>query len=453
MGIALGSINTGLPKNIVEQIIAADKVPLKKMEQKKVTITKKQNLVLDLIKSTRNIKNILSKNLKIEDLRELSVEFNKDLVHVEVDKNKATTGSYRFKILKMAEQSSVMTGGFSDPEHSSVGVGFIQYTLPSGELFETYIDSDHSSLRDVARLINSDPQRGMTAQVVNDGLGGDAPWRILFSLNSTGDEQNAIFPDFYFLDGDEDFFIEFTKEASDAKIMLNGFELEVPGNQIDNLIPGLTLNLKKADPEEEFSIQIKENTQAATEKLSVLVENLNKILKFIKIQNDRENHLNRKNSLKGDLVLRSIKNKITGAIFKPIQTEFGSLTVSSLGIEVQRDGSIKFDPDTFQTQVSQRRRRSSQILSGHMNVDGELLSSGFLHNLNSNLKDLIQRPYGILFNRKTALQSNIDQIDRKIIQKENFIKQKEDHLKNKFAKLEGTIAKIKSQGQGLARLG
>ena len=81
-----------------------------------------------------------------------------------------------------------------------------------------------------------------------------------------GDEQNPNWPYLYFVDGDEDLFLEFERNAKDAKLKFNGFEIETPNNKVENLIPGAVINLKKAIPGEEFSIKITEDTQKITDK-------------------------------------------------------------------------------------------------------------------------------------------------------------------------------------------
>jgi flagellar hook-associated protein 2 len=62
-------------------------------------------------------------------------------------------------------------------------------------------------------------------------------------------------------------------------------------------------------------------------------------------------------------------------------------------------------------------------------------------------------PEGVLQNRKKTFQSNIDQIDRKIADKQRSLDQKEQSLKDKFSRLESTISRFKNQASGLASLG
>lgn len=62
MGIAFGSINSGLPKDIVQQIVEAEKIPLKQMEVRKEKIEDKKALVGQLMSLVENLRGEVLKN-------------------------------------------------------------------------------------------------------------------------------------------------------------------------------------------------------------------------------------------------------------------------------------------------------------------------------------------------------------------------------------------------------
>ena len=448
MGISFGSINTGLPKDIVQQIINAEKIPIQNMEARKEKVTAKQDLVKKLIQLVEDVRGTLAKNANARSLREFKVNTNDDLVKVEVDKNVTDPGNYQVEVVQLAQKSSAMTSGFADKDKSYVGVGYIRYNLPNGESREIYVDSNHSSLSDIAKLINADAGNGMRANVVNDGSESDTPWRLIISLDQTGDGQRAEFPYFYFVDGEDDFYIEFERKAQDAKIKLDGFEIEVPENKVKDLIPGVTLDLKKAKPGEEFSINISENSEAITDKVSELVQKINGVLAFIKEQNSLDEKTDTSKTLGGDIVLTTLESRIRGAVFRDVMTDFGPKRFGDLGVTFQRDGSLTLDTQKFNAVAAKDYKLVSQILRGRFSLEGGKIQ-GFMDYLDDAINQVLLIPNGMLHGRKNSLQSEINQIDRQIHDKQRMITQKENNLKQKFARLEGTIAKIKSSSAGL----
>lgn len=448
MGIAFGSISTGLPKDIVKQLMAAEQVPVQNMEKQKSKISDKKGLVDQLLKLVEDIRGNLATNANARALRELKVDTNNEMIAVTTDKSRAVPGNYQLEVTSLAQKSSAMSTGFEDKDESYVGVGFIQYSMPNGENKNIYVDSDNASLSGVAKLINKDSSLGVTANVINDGSGSDTPWRLVLSLNKTGDDSAADFPYFYFVDGDQDFQLEFQREAHNAKIKLDGFEIEAPENKLKDMIPGVTIDLKKAKPGEEFSVNISEDIDAVGVKVSDLVTKLNAVLKFVKDQNTIDDKTDTSRTLGGDIMLQSLEGRIHSAVFKDIMTDTGLHRVGELGLSFNRAGTLEFDQKKFQALIGANYNLASQILTGTFSAEG-VKTEGFMDNLNATVGTALRMPDGLIQSRKKSLQSNIEQIDRRISQKQKYLEEKEKSLKDKFSRLEGTISKIKSQGAGV----
>jgi flagellar hook-associated protein 2 len=452
LGISFGSINTGLPKDIVKQIVAAEKIPLQKMEARKEKIKNKKKLVQELIDMMKNVKTNLNNNASARSLRELKVDTNSDLVDVAFDKNKVNPGNYRFEVVRLAQKSSAVSSGFSSKDDTYTGVGFIQYFMPNGDSREIYIDENNATLQGIANLINKDADNGLNATVIDDGSGSETPWRLLLSLNGTGDNERAEFPYFYFVDGEEDFYIDEERPAQDAIVKIDGFEVEVPGNKVDELIPGVTLDLKKAQPGEEFSINIADDGEAVSAKITDFVDIVNEVLKFINEQNRLDENSDTASTLGGDLLLQNLESRIRSVVFKDIKTNSGFKRIGDLGIVFNRSGLLEVDQQKFDSVVAKSYSLVSEILVGTTLADGTY-SKGLIGNFSDVVDGALRYPNGILTTRSKGIQSNIDQIDRRIQQRQRLIDQKERTLKDKFARLESTISRIKGQGAGIAALG
>jgi flagellar hook-associated protein 2 len=452
LGIAFGSINSGLPKDIVQQIVEAEKIPLKQMEVRKEKIEDKKALVGQLMSLVENLRGEVLKNKGQRSLRELAVNTGeqKDIT-VTADKNLAEPGKYQLEVVQLAQKSSAISSGVEDKDKTYVGVGYLTAILPNGDEKEIYIDEENATLSGIAKLINQDTELGIRANVVNDGKDGDEPWRLIMSLSETGDENKAEFPYLYLVDGEVDLVIEQERKAKDAIVKLDGFEIEVPSNRVTDLIPGVTIDLKKAKPGEEINIEITEDIQKVGGKVSSLIENINNILKFIKEQNTLSEKSDTSRTLGGDLTLTQIESRIRSAIFTPIMTEKGPMRIGDLGVNFQRSGLLEFDQSKFEAVLSKDYKMISQALTGTYSKE-KGKTNGFIDLLDETAKSLLTHPNGILTTRKGGLQTQINQIDRQIANRQRMIGQKEEILKAKFARLEETMSKIRGQGAGLAGL-
>ena len=450
MAIALGSLNTGLPKDIVQQIIAAEKIPVQNMEARKEQFQDKLELLDKLMGLVGELRAELAEKQLRKSFIELKADFPQDLVNVSVDQNVAQSMSHQLEVIQLARQSSVVSSGFKHPEESYLGVGFFSYQLADGREREIYVDSEHGTPRGVAELINGDAQNNMMAQVINDGKGGDSPWRIIISFMDTGVDNSISFPNFYFVDGEEDFFLASERDAQNAKVKIGGFEIESEGNKLADVIPGVTIELKRADPENEFTINISDDTQKTTEKISSFVDKINDILGFITDQNAINAESDTTRTLGGDITLSNLERKFRSVIFMFYETHEGQRRIGDLGITFQRSGQLQLDLEKFEAMLNKSPQMVNRILHGV--IENGVQHQGFIHDVIGISEGVLRFPDGMLTSRKKGIQSRIKQIDSNIERKQRLLEQKEKDLKNKFARLEGTISRIKSQEAGLQSL-
>jgi len=452
LGISFGSINSGLPKDIVQQIIEAEKIPMKQMEVRKEKIEDKKALVGQLMTLVETMRGELLKNKGGRSLREVKVNTGESSqITVTADKNLADPGKYNLEVLQLATKSSAVSNGVEDKDKTYVGVGYIKAVLPGGETKEIYVDQENASLTGIAKLINADQSLGLKANVVNDGKDKDEPYRLILSMQETGDGKNAEFPYLYLVDGEVDLYFENEKPAQDAKIKLDGFEIEVPTNKVTDLIPGLTIDLKKAKPGEEINLEITEDVEKIGGKITSLIDNINNVLKFIKDQNSLSEKSDTSRTLGGDLTLTQIESRIRSAIFNPIMTSKGPMRIGDFGVTFERNGLLKFDQAKFEASLAKDYKSVAETLTGMYTTEGGKVN-GFIDTLEDVAKTMLNQPSGALHTRKSALQSQVSSIDRQIANRQRMLTQKEEILKAKFARLEETMSKIKGQGAGLAGL-
>jgi len=307
-------------------------------------------------------------------------------------------------------------------------------------------------LSGVARLINSTPNIGMKANVINDGTGSENPWRILISMEDTGVDKRAEFPYLYFVDGENDFYIDKEREADNAVVRLDGFQIEAPSNQIASLIPGLNIELNRAEAGKEFNLKVSNDIPSSSAKVYEIVDSINAVLKFINVQNAMDKNTDTSRTLGGDVLLQNVEHKLRSLIFKPIETDYGPKRISDLGVTFQKDGLLAIDKNKFEAKITANFREVAQILYGK-NGDKTLKSPGFINNIDGFVKETLRVPDGTVHLKRKSLRESIDSIDKKIENTDRVIGQKEINLRNKFANLEREISKIKGQGNGIASIG
>src|SRR5206468_506387 len=116
---------------------------------------------------------------------------------------------------ELAARTSVISNSFKSPDEPVMGMGFVTLDTPDGTR-EVYIEEDASSLRGIARIINDQKDFPVRAAVVKDASDQEKPWKLIMTAKKDGQENQVTFPDFYFLDGEEDLFLGDTRDAQNA---------------------------------------------------------------------------------------------------------------------------------------------------------------------------------------------------------------------------------------------
>ncbi|MGZ3705956.1 MAG: flagellar filament capping protein FliD [Bdellovibrionota bacterium] len=446
--IALGSMGTGLPKDIVQRLVDAEREPIRQLEARKHNEEARLKLVNDLSSKVTDIAGSLKDLTRFRNFRELSATNGRpEVMDVTVDKNAADPGTYQIEVVQLAGHSSMMSNGLPDADDSQIGAGYFSYKLPSGENKEVYIDPDNSTLNGIARTINEQKDLDLRAIVVNDGTGSDNPWRLIVNHTKSGENNDAEFPDFYFADGDEDFSMEKERPAQNSKLKVNGFEVEFEGNKITTLLPGVTLDLKEAAPGKEFTLGIKEDTKSMKVKVEGVVGKVNEVLTFIQSQNKLDKDSNTKNTLGGDITLQTLEYKVRQLVTMPLETESGPVRLADMGVQFNRSGLLDFNGDKLDKVLNTNANAVVQFFTG-IGENGD----GFAARLANTVQGLT-RADGLVNSRVEGIKRRIKDIDQQIENKEKQVERTEQNLKDKFARLEGTIANLRSQQSSIAGLG
>lgn len=449
MGISFGSINTGLPPNIVQQLVEAERQPIKALEVKKDKAQQQLKLIDEITGKVREIFSGLRELNSTKGFQALKLETgDPNIIAGSIDPTSAATGSYQIEVMKLAHKTSALSNGFPDKDSSQVGVGYLKINMANGETREIYVDGTNNTLEGLAKLINS-KGIGIKAAVIQDRSDKDTPYRLMLSGNAIGEEGQVEFPTFYFLDGDQDFYLDSERPAENGRIKVDGVEFEIASNTLTDVIPGVTLNLRQAVPGKEINVSIDEDKGVIVGKIKTFVEQVNGVLGFIQSQNALTKDTDTTKTLGGDSLLRNLETRFRSLLQNPIFGAKGDIKyLSQLGIQFTRNGMLNFEEEKFNNAVAKNLGGVQEFFVG------DNLSYGLVPQMKMMIGQMLDNVTGPLIQRQRGIKTKIDQFDHQIANKERILAQRENQLKQQFARLEETMSRMKSQGAYLqAKLG
>src|SRR5262249_34580513 len=155
------------------------------------------------------------------------------------------------------------------------------------------------------------------------------------------------YPTLYFLDGDQDIYFDRRQESKNGKIKVDGFEFEVNDNKVADAIPGVTLELRQANPGHTVNVSVKEDKEVVTGKVKSFVDAYNAVLSFIQSQNALNKDSDTTQTLGGDGLLRTVEMRLRSIIQNP-QYGTGPISmIAQLGVQFNRNGTLEYSEDKF----------------------------------------------------------------------------------------------------------
>lgn len=231
-------------------------------------------------------------------------------------------------------RGQTLASGFRPTSAAPVGQGTLTLTV-GATVFPIIIGPGNDSLTGLATAIN-DARSSVTASVVSDTAGARLVLRgppgaaSSFTLSSS----NPGLSDFAYPGP-----MSLIQGALDAQFTVNGLAYARPTNSIADVVPGVTLTLKKAAAGTPVAIGV----TRAGDTLKTAVGD------FVAVFNELKGQIAAaRTATRGDQATRTLDRQLSQLIAQPVTgTVPGSL--SAIGVNTNRDGTIAFDEAVFNT--------------------------------------------------------------------------------------------------------
>lgn len=432
--------------------IKAEAKPIQAAEERKSHIDEKLKLVNTVLGKVDEVRKLLPNLGTPMAIRELNVTSGDDkIASGTADKAIAEEGEHALEVLQLATAPTALSNRFPDKNETRIGTGYFTFKDGEGETREVFIDNENATLEGVAKIINQ-AGVGVKASVINDQSDTDNPYRLILTGSNKGKDQTVEYPEFYFIDGDSDFFIEEEREASNAKIRYQGFEIESPTNELKDLIAGVTLNLKGTTTEgHPLGIAIEQDVPKTMVKMKDIVTAINGVLGFVQEQNKMDAKTPGHKTLGGDYGIRMAEQRLRSVLQQNFTASFDGPSrvkiLADMGIEFKKDGLLSFDEKKFSNALDANFDASVSVLAGEPGRPGLMAQLGTV------LASIASPGTGLLANEKATYQERVNRMNQDIERKEKALEKKSEVLKDKLSKVQGAMAKMQSQQGAVGGMG
>jgi len=227
----------------------------------------------------------------------------------------AQLGTYYLTVNSLARSNQLTSDGYADTTTTRVGTGTVSIQVGTGAPKVITIDDSNNTLAGLRDAINR-AGAGVTATIVNDGS-GTTPYRLIVTSN-TGGTAGAVTVETNLTGGTAPTFSTL-QAAQDASVTLGegagAITVTKGTNVITDLIPGVTLNLVKADPSKPITLTVAQDTSGIKQVIDDFIEQYNNLIGFISQQFKYDTTTSTGGTLFADSNLQIIQSDLSVKVF------------------------------------------------------------------------------------------------------------------------------------------
>ncbi len=389
--ITSAGIGSGLDvAGIVSSLLAVERQPLNKLKSTATTIQTQISAYGQLQSQVSALQDATSPLIAATTFSATSSTSSDSSVGI-FSSSIAQPGTYSINVTKLASAQSVVSavGQFLTPT-AVVGTGTltIQPSKPGALPIAITIGAADNTLAGVRDKING-ANAGVTATLVTDASGT----RLSIQSTSTGvdngftiavadaDGTNTDATGLSALsyDGTVTSQLTLAQPAANSAATINGIAVSSANNTFDGVITGLTFTLNKLTTVGSPAVvNVTRNTDSIKTKLNTFITAYNQLNTFLKQNTAYDATAKQGALLQGDGTTVGIENQLHAQISQGTKGSAVFKSLSSLGVQLQKDGSLKLDDTKFTAAVA----NLPELTKSLSNVDSvQPLNNGIAKNI------------------------------------------------------------------------
>lgn len=315
---------------------------------------------------------------------------------------------------------------------SAVDTGTLSFS--SGEnTFDVIVDNSNNTLEGLRDAINAvTSNNSVSASIVN--VDGGA--RLVLTARESGtDGRISITGDSGVLPRDDDSGFSQISAATDASLVVHGFQVTRSSNTISDVISGVTLDLTG----------VGKSTVDSRRDLTTLKTAMDE---FVTSYNAMSSSLTdlAQSELQGDQLPRGIESRMRATFFNTVEiAEDDIVSAFDMGLSFDRFGTLTLDTNSYEAALEKGVDRFVDVFS---RADTGI-SSMF-----TNLVDEYTEAGGVIDAREDGVGTRQSSIDDQIERLEYRIEQTNDRLRRQFTAMDLAVTNLQSTSNFLStRLG
>ena len=232
--------------------------------------------------------------------------------------------------------------------------------------------------------------------------------------------------------------------AEDANIDINGITgITSSTNTFSEAVEGVTFNISTdAEIDSTATIFVAKDTGKAADAVQAFVDQYNSVMSFLDGKTDYDEETEKGAVLQGDSTAMRLQTRLRSLVSSKIKDTGDFKTLTSVGIEIDRDGVMSFDKTKFTEALEQSPEEVMSIFNGESDTDG---FDGMAVRMDSYLDQLMQSNTGLIPRRLDFYDTRIESLNDDIEDVERKVEMTRARYVEQFAAMESAISEMNQQ--------
>lgn len=356
------------------------------------------------------------------------------------------SSSYSISALDLTKPLTSVESGFYTYDENGEKVPSIKagtFTIGGAE----FTVNETMTMNELISRINSAPKANATAfyDSVQNKVVITSKQDGAFNVNIEGGTSNIT--DMLGLTKNGDIIPETQVLGNNAKVVINGSEIEAYSNTITSEVSGvagLALDLKSVTEEgETINISVSQNTDSVVNEIENLVKAINSIISA----SDKATSAGE--ALQYDSSINSLRNDVRMSLTSASSESEVYKTLASIGITTGKVGtSVEANTNQFEIdkdKLVEALKSDPQAVKDLLVGNEEKGITGIVQNVQDIVNEALDVEHGFFANRGNTLSSQITNMTARIESKTTQLLSYQDRLVLQFQNMEKQIAKLQSQ--------
>jgi len=397
--------------------------------------------------AVNEVKVVLDYLAKASSTRFMSLTNSSDAIDATINSQAlANSGNSDLSVVRLALSTTMMSQEYSSKSEALNGGETFNITIGKAS-GNTVVPVTTATPQGVVDAINSSGS-GVKATLVNKSS-SEERWYILLDGELGAANNYSITPSREnggpFNNNNDPLQFQVGTTAVDSRVVYNGLNIERASNSIDDIIPGVTLNLKSTTATN-ANISVIEDKSSLRETLDIFVETINS---FSAVASDLTNEGGENDysgSLSSDksfvnLVSRQIKNLID----KTSSTPAGGLSsLRDLGLSFNLSGDIYLDEKIYDSVISTNYRSAVTMLTADTETQSRYDASNKGLSLDASIElDNLVGTSGSITRQSKSAQDKVDEYAEQLLELEQKLLNLQQKYIKQFAAMESLVQRSK----------